>query len=133
MLKSETEREVGYPFVRCAGLYFGYGEYGGAALGESIVMDLANSGTQYVSVAAILRKVKKSERGLPAQDINVHFEEAATNAKSISTLYADRMRQNYATVGEAWGSDQLIASDRAICDELGPVVQMIRQRAGFSG
>jgi hypothetical protein len=56
MERPEDTREVGYPFVRCAGLFIGYGEYAGANLGEEIVFALSEKAIMHASAAAKIRR-----------------------------------------------------------------------------
>ena len=109
---SADEREPGYLFVRCAGLYLGFLTYMGTqGLGKRLT-EYYTSAIPILSVVAAQARV--SHRGGTLQQ---YFEQVIVDQELIAQIYRTRMRRNYAESGQALADDWLMNSDLVVCKE----------------
>jgi hypothetical protein len=105
-----------YPLVRCAGMHLGLVTYGIA----NKAPDQGESGvrTAYalLTVASLIR-VHNNEG--TQEEIN---QNVADSAKLVSNLYVQRLKDNYARIGQAFGSDPLVLSDLELCKVIAQTV-----------
>lgn len=106
-----------YPAIRCAGLYFGVIDYGGATMGPDALSQTQESARTLVLFATVMRM---REQG---GDLEPHLRNAMATVDRIARLYRERMEANFASAGQAWGSDPLIISDLLTCRAVLQVAQ----------
>lgn len=99
--------EETYPVVRCAALYLSVLEWAGEdRLGPE------TSQRTKLTVANLL----KLATTMPEPSAGSEAEASVLrDIRAISDIYLDRYRTNYASVGEAFGQDELWSADSDVC------------------
>ena len=105
-------RNPAYPFIRCAGLHSGLLAYGGANFLPENVRQAENTVSLLVKVAVLVRV------RLEGGTVEAVSQDVMSSVSIVSDLYAQRARNNYARIGEAFGSDPLIRGDLELCKEV---------------
>jgi hypothetical protein len=111
--KPPDQLEPSYPFTRCAAYYKSMADYIGTKnLTDDVV---ANSHQASVLNAMAATKIRASrDAGSP----NDYVDQVMNDVNRIANIYDSRMRQNYATSGQAFAGDQLFRNDAATCKQL---------------
>ena len=112
-----------YPLVRCGAMYQAIMErIGYERLGEEKWALNDEVRTSLLLFSSLLLKEE-----LPTTSIEEISEITANDARRIADIYIQRMNNNYAMTGEAYGSDELIISDLTSCKQLAEeVVPLVR-------
>ena len=112
-----------YPLVRCGAMYQAIMErIGYERLGEETWALNDEIRTSLLLFSSLLLK-----KELPTTSIEEISEITANDARRIADIYIQRMNNNYAMTGEAYGSDELIISDLTSCKQLAEeVVPLVR-------
>jgi len=106
----ESGAEQTYPLVRCAGLYLSNLEWAGD---EQLGLETATKTKLTISnLIELAIKLRSPNLGESAE------ESVYRDIRNISDIYLIRYEANYATTGEAWGSDAMWESDISICRTL---------------
>ena len=102
--------EETYPLVRCAGLYLSGLEWAGEdRLGKDTSSQIKSTVAHIVDLAVEMRK----------KDLGNGAETSVLrDVRNISDGYLVRYEANYASSGQAWGSDSLWQSDTDVCNLL---------------
>lgn len=109
----KDRKEEAYPFIRCVGLFRGIFRYGGASFSE----EEANQ-TQSANAAMTLVAYKYRTNKHPSISGEDVVAQIGFEIENIELAYSNRMHQNFARTGEAWGADETIKSDLGICGEI---------------
>lgn len=120
----QERQSMSYFGVRCAGLYQGIWDYGGASLPSGMGETTQSSITILMRWAAVQRLQTQLDRTGALPDASAVSEQVMKEVILIADRYLARIEQNYTTTGEAWGSDTLIQSDMSLC---GPLVEEVFQ------
>lgn len=113
MKRPFAEQEASYPFVRCAGLYEGTMNYiGTAAVGPEVSQQ---NTVAIIALSFAAMKIRSSKRGGEPEG---YLDQVVSDRKRIAGVYEARMKQNYATTGQAFFDDPLIKSDLMLCKSL---------------
>lgn len=109
----QDRKEEAYPFIRCVGLFRGIFRYGGASFSEEEAYRTQTASAAMTLVAFGYRTNKHPS--ISGEDVasQIGFE-----IENIELAYSNRMEQNFARTGEAWGADETIQSDLRICGEI---------------
>jgi hypothetical protein len=102
-------RTPAYPMIRCAGIHSGLLAYGGANFTPDNARQAESAVTFLTSVAVFIRV------RLEGGTVEALSRDVVNSVNLVSSLYAQRARDNYARTGEAFGSDPLILGDLELC------------------
>ena len=119
----KDRQNMSYLGARCAGLYQGIWDYGGAGLAADTQETTKTAITILMRWAVLLRLQTQGARTGLTPDVDSIAEQVMKEIGMIADRYLARIEHNY-TTGEAWGSDTLIQSDMSLC---GPLVKEVFQ------
>ncbi len=105
--------EQTYPLVRCAALYQSSIEWVGKdRIGEETFDSYDNSIRNLLAISIVLRSQTSAFDVENAQEITL------LDTRTIADLYLERYRANYASTGNAWGTDAMWKDDLQICQTI---------------
>lgn len=126
--RPKDQIEVGYPFIRCASLFNGMIGYGGANFGDEMLASLKSNYTNTSVVAVLVRINHAKEKGLPTIEVNKRSDRANLEISRLTDVYINRLERNFASSGQAWGSDPLISGDLEICKAVAQIASTAMQQ-----
>ena len=118
MQRPSDEVEVGYPYVRCAGLFTSVIQYGGTNFPDDLRSSFVQAATRFSTVAALIRMSDAENRGEAVVAPEVFAEQAGSEFGAISDLYVARFQRNFASGGQAFDGDTMFKSDMVMCQEM---------------
>lgn len=104
------DAEQSYRFVRCAGLWSAILTWTGSDVAGEHVTRATEESVGTLNLAALLHRFKSS-----GADVDLLTAHILRDGANISDLYLKKFEANYASMGEAFGSDPLVHSDLAAC------------------
>ncbi|MEO1724151.1 MAG: hypothetical protein AAFR84_17330 [Pseudomonadota bacterium] len=100
-----------YPLERCAALHFSMLSYfGESTFDAEHVARVKGFVSSLIAMSVVARKTKTgASMGLVQEAVH-------SDVFAISQLYEARFKENYASTGQAFGSDPLIKADLSLCE-----------------
>lgn len=125
LLLPEDRKESTYPILRCMGLFRGMFYYGGMNFSEQETLRTQLSIESMGLNALFLRQEKH-----PEMNLNQLATQIGKEVEDMTVIYSERMKSNFSSTGEAWGSDATIIGDFEAC---GPIAQQSVDRVSKMG
>jgi hypothetical protein len=113
-LNLADQSATAYPLVRCAGLYHSVLEWAGV---DQLGADTWQTTDEARQTLLVLASMVYLSEGVGA-DADAAAEIAGRDSLAVADIYLDRFHQNYAIDGNAWGNDEVFASDLEVCRAL---------------
>jgi len=113
-----VEYEQTYPLIRCAAFYQSSIEWAGKKRIGQTTFERYNDAIKNLLALSVFLRSQKSKINIEnAQEITLR------DTRKISDLYLKRYKINYATTGQAWGSDTMWKGDLQICQKMATSLQ----------
>ncbi|MCF3935026.1 hypothetical protein L1787_16600 [Acuticoccus sp. M5D2P5] len=103
-----------YIFERCAGLYQGILAYNPTRMTDEV----SERFEQSIAIVALVAVKLREKASITETPPDVLTNSTANDIVRIAEIYLDRIKNNYATTGQAFADDALITGDLDTCRQI---------------